>query len=65
MPAKTKYVKLEDCKKCKKHRGVSRADYAKCELHGDGTIATALIAPSNHNPGIKNGVLVVRCHDVE
>jgi len=63
MAAKTKYVKLEECRKCKHHKGETK-NYAKCGMH-EGAIGTALIAPSNRNPGIRNGAMAVRCHNVK
>ena len=64
MPAKTKYVKLEDCRKCKHHeKNGEGASYITCNR--DGNRGTALKAPSNHNPGIRNGDFAVRCHNIE
>jgi len=60
---KTKYVKIEDCRKCSHYDG-ENAGYVRCK-RDNGTITTALKAPSNWNPGIKNGAMAVRCHNVE
>jgi len=51
--------KLIECKKCDKH--VSMKDWTViCGMHDDCNVVVFAM-PSNWNPGIKNGVMIVDC----
>ncbi|HRZ18569.1 MAG TPA: hypothetical protein P5136_00755 [Methanofastidiosum sp.] len=53
-----KAVLKSDCKICDRNQGFVK-DFARCKINEH--IGLVLIMPSNYNPGIKNGELIVRC----
>jgi hypothetical protein len=53
-----KQIKLDKCKECPSHKGI---DNTSVRCNNKLYIGMALIMPSNHVPGIKNGTSVVRC----
>ena len=54
-----KHIKLDKCNECPVHKGIYNTS-VRCGNNKQ-YIGMALIMPSNHIPGIKNGVSIVRC----
>lgn len=57
---KNKYRSLEDCKKCKKHKGIYMYDFIRCNIENS-FIGLVIMRPAFYDEGHTNGEKIVMC----